>query len=103
LFDNEFAEKVQFCNEITKLIPCKLELRPLSLCKTRLVLHRLLQFFALRARTLCVRQNCGFQAVAVAIEPAKPGEPEVLQEFLTLWRKPPFCKFLYYKELRFSP
>jgi hypothetical protein len=45
-------------------------------------MHRLaafgcLQFFALRARTLCVRQNCGFQAVAVAklkAHPLLPGE-----------------------------
>jgi hypothetical protein len=32
--------------------------------------------------------------------PVKPGETSVLQEFLTLWRKPLFCKSLYYKELR---
>jgi hypothetical protein len=32
--------------------------------------------------------------------PVKPGAPSVLQEFFTLWRKPPFRESLYYKELR---
>jgi hypothetical protein len=38
--------------------------------------------------------------VLFSAEPVKPGETSVLQELLTLWRKPPFCKSVCCKELR---